>query len=45
MIGFIHFEDKIHINILKILLYEFSLIPKYKKNINDNKYEVDIIEI
>ena len=45
MIHWFNFEDKITLNILKILIYEFSLIRKLEKEKENKEYDVSFIEI
>lgn len=44
MISWINFEDKINLNILKILLFEMGKIDTIEKN-NDPNYDVEIINL
>lgn len=41
MISWINFEDKINLNILKILIYEMSKIEELELK-SDNRYSVEV---
>lgn len=45
MIHWFNFEDKITLNILKILVYEFSVIKKVDLETKKREYDISFIEI
>ena len=45
MIHWFNFEDKITLNILKILVYEFSTIKRIELEKRNREYDISFIEI